>query len=114
MMSLKNCPFCGSECEITKKGNDYTKSRSAKVKCKKCRAERTVGAIRNDMDWCVDTSIALWNTRTPDLALLDSPEMLAMVERIISHRSASMWTAQELIREIKKATNQTGGDDAAS
>jgi hypothetical protein len=61
-----------------------------------------------DVEYDLDSYEAGFNAA---ITLLDSPEMVAMVERIISHRSAAMWTAQELIREIKKA--MTGGDDAA-
>ena len=57
------CPCCGGEPELKFKGNDFTKSRSVTIKCKKCRLQRTDGAIRNDAVWCAKTAIEQWNER---------------------------------------------------
>lgn len=60
---LKPCPCCGGEAELKFKGNDWTKTRSVTIKCKKCRLQRTDGAIKFDSKWCAETCIDLWNKR---------------------------------------------------
>lgn len=62
---LLDCPFCGSEPKMTFIGNNHTKSRKVKIKCKNafCRIETTTGSIRNDAEWTAKTSIEVWNRR---------------------------------------------------
>ena len=60
---LLPCPFCGGEPEFITIGNDYTKSRKAQIKCKKCIVKRTTGAIRNNLEWCGRKAIEAWNER---------------------------------------------------
>ena len=60
---LLPCPFCGGEPELKFVGNDYTKSRKATIKCKKCRAEITNAALKHDSKWCAMVSIEDWNKR---------------------------------------------------
>lgn len=60
---LLPCPFCGGEPELKFFGNDYTKSRKATIKCKKCRAEITNAALKHDSKWCAMVSIEDWNKR---------------------------------------------------
>ena len=57
------CPFCGHKPDILRKGNDFTKTRHVTVRCPKCRAERTDGAIRNSMEWLVGIAVQNWNQR---------------------------------------------------
>lgn len=60
---LLPCPFCGSQPEIKRIGNDFTPKRKITIKCKKCRIERTDSAIRNGMDWLENVAIKQWNER---------------------------------------------------
>lgn len=64
MIDLLPCPFCGGHAEIITVGNDFTKKRSAEVKCKSCFTKQVTGAIRNSIEWCIETAIAKWNKRT--------------------------------------------------
>ena len=58
------CPCCGGDPELKFVGNPYTKSRKVTIKCKKCRLQRTDGAIRNDAEWCANVAIQQWNKRS--------------------------------------------------
>ena len=62
---LKPCPFCGGEAELKLIGNNHTDRRYATINCKTfgCTVSMRVGAITNDVDWCVDKVTAKWNTR---------------------------------------------------
>jgi hypothetical protein len=96
--TIKNCPFCKGECEISTKGNDYTRTRSTTIKCKKCHVKRTIAAIRNDVDWCIDTSIAMWNAR-PDNALIDTlVEALAELVALKSLKEKTLGLPEEYLR----------------
>lgn len=63
IIELKGCPFCEGEAVLTTKGNDHTNKRSSTVTCKGCRANIVVGAIRNPLQWTVDSVSELWNRR---------------------------------------------------
>ena len=58
---LNPCPFCGGEPVANHIGNDYTRKRTIKIKCKKCRAERTDGTLRHDFDWLEGVAADNWN-----------------------------------------------------
>jgi len=60
---LKPCPFCGSKPIIIKVGNNFTRKKSVRIKCQSCRIERTTGAIRYNIEWCLEEAIKAWNTR---------------------------------------------------
>ena len=62
---IKNCPFCGGTAELIKRGNDFSKKRSAEITCHKCNVKLVVGAIRSTLEWCEETTIEKWNKRTP-------------------------------------------------
>lgn len=62
-MKLLPCPFCGSYPKIIERGNDRTYRRFITIKCPICRAERTDGAIKHDMEWVRETAIENWNKR---------------------------------------------------
>lgn len=57
------CPFCGETPKIIYTGNDHTKIRKIKIKCPKCRIERTDAAMQHDFEWLERISIANWNKR---------------------------------------------------
>jgi len=61
---LLPCPFCGSEPEILRKGNDHRPKRSITIRCKGCRVERTDAAIRHSMDWLERVATEQWNERS--------------------------------------------------
>ena len=60
---LLPCPFCGGVGELTFKGNSHTNSRSATIKCKKCRVQITNAALKHDSKWCAEATIEDWNNR---------------------------------------------------
>lgn|SRR5574343_1876697 len=62
-IELKSCPFCGGEPELQHIGNLHTKSRKIKIKCKKCRCQRTDAAIYHDFNWLEDVAAKEWNRR---------------------------------------------------
>lgn len=64
--TLRECPFCGSDVELTFIGNDYTKKRSVEVthKTKKgCPVKFKQSALRNGIEWLADAVAEAWNTR---------------------------------------------------
>lgn len=61
------CPFCGNDVELILRGNEFTKERSAEIKCSSCNVVMVVGAIRNDLDWCTAIAINKWNKRIKNL-----------------------------------------------
>lgn len=63
-VQLKPCPFCGHEAVIWVRGNEFTKKRSAHIKCTKCHVSMVVGAIRLSQEWCCEQVTNHWNTRT--------------------------------------------------
>ena len=62
-VDLKPCPFCGSDAEVIHIGNDYTKSQKIKIKCPKCRIERTDKVINHSIEWLLSKSVDSWNKR---------------------------------------------------
>lgn len=60
---INNCPFCGKEPELITRGNDFTKKRSAEVKCKNCNVIMSVGAIYNNLEWAKNIVVDKWNER---------------------------------------------------
>lgn len=59
-----SCPFCGSKPEVKYIGNNRTKKRAIRVKCPKCRIERTDAALRYGFDWLEEVAAKNWNQRT--------------------------------------------------
>jgi len=62
-MNLLPCPFCGTEPDVEFIGNAHTKSRKVKVRCPKCRIERTDAAIRYGFEWLRGIAEKNWNQR---------------------------------------------------
>lgn len=60
---LENCPFCGTKPEIHFKGNNHTKKREVKIKCKKCRVQLINAGLRLDSKELAKLSIDAWNSR---------------------------------------------------
>lgn len=61
---LLNCPFCGNSPEIMLRGNEFTNSRSAEIKCRGCGVKMIVGAIRKSLDWANEMVTKKWNLRS--------------------------------------------------
>ena len=61
---LKSCPFCGTEPKVRHIGNEHTKKRSVKIKCPKCRIERTDASLKHGFDWLDRVAIEQWNKRS--------------------------------------------------
>lgn len=66
MSELKKCPFCGSSVELILRGNAFSKSRSAEIKCSFCPCFMKVGAIHNNLQWCENKITEIWNRRFPN------------------------------------------------
>jgi formate dehydrogenase maturation protein FdhE len=62
-LELLNCPFCGGEPEVSHIGNDHTKTRKIKIKCKKCRCEKVDAAMRFNFEWLEKIVVESWNKR---------------------------------------------------
>lgn len=62
-IELSPCPFCGGEPVVKHIGNDYVKKRSIKVRCSKCRVERTDAALRHGFEWLENIAAENWNQR---------------------------------------------------
>lgn len=62
-IELLDCPFCGSDPAVEYIGNDFTKKRSIKIKCKKCRVQRTDAALKHDFNWLEGVAVENWNKR---------------------------------------------------
>jgi len=60
---MRRCPFCDDEPILIKRGNSFTKKRSAEIECTNCHAKLIVGAIRNNLEWCEEKVIEKWNKR---------------------------------------------------
>lgn len=60
---LLDCPFCGGRPELEMVGNNYSKIKKAKIKCRQCNVQNTIAARRNDQIWCGKTIIKMWNIR---------------------------------------------------
>jgi hypothetical protein len=61
---LKPCPFCGGVPELITRGNEYSKKRSAEIKCGSCYTKQVTAAIYNSLDWCKEMATQKWNKRT--------------------------------------------------
>ena len=82
---LKPC-LCGSSAiESIRIGNDHTKSRSIKIRCRNCRLERTVSSIRKNFEWLENESIKAWNFRPIEDALLARAEEAENKMRALEH-----------------------------
>lgn len=61
---LKPCPFCESKnIELVRIGNEHTKSRKVRIKCRKCRFARIDASLRHGHEWIENCAIAAWNSR---------------------------------------------------
>ena len=58
------CPFCGAIPEMQHIGNDYRRKKAIRVKCRKCRIERTDAALMHSFAWLEDVAVKNWNQRS--------------------------------------------------
>ena len=73
MREVKNCPFCKGEVEIRTQGNDYSKKRSATMRCKNgCNINMKVSALTHNLAWCEGKLTERWNTRPVEQELLEA------------------------------------------
>ena len=66
VISVRGCPYCGSDAKVTPVGNTHTKSRKINIKCsnRSCGNKGfTVGAIVHGVDFCLDHAVRKWNER---------------------------------------------------
>lgn len=63
---LLPCPFCGGIPELKFIGNEYTKSRTAEIKCNNCRATILNSTIHQDSVTVANWTINMWNNRLTD------------------------------------------------
>ena len=63
--TLKPCPWCGGEAEISQIGNEHTKSRGFEVKCKTwgCSTVKRALVVRHTMAEARLFAVERWNTR---------------------------------------------------
>jgi len=61
--ALLPCPHCGGEPELKFIGNEHTKSRTAVIKCKDCRATILNSTIHQNSETVANWTITAWNNR---------------------------------------------------
>ncbi len=136
--TLKPCPWCGGEAEISQIGNEHTKSRGFEVKCKTwgCSTVKRALVVRHTMAEARLFAVERWNTRpTPtveggeqaesgDGGELTDAYMLGKVEGVqIGRKQAQMEAADALASrdaEIERLRGELdslrwaimGGEDA--
>ena len=52
---MLECPFCGGDPELSFIGNNHTKSRKVRIKCKKCRVQMINVGLRFDHKKLLET-----------------------------------------------------------
>ena len=58
------CPCCGGEPELIFRGNDYSATKTATIKCKGCRLQRTDASMTIDAtEQCIESALEQWNKR---------------------------------------------------
>lgn len=60
---LLPCPFCGAKSIAFLIGNKFMDKIKITIKCPKCLIQRTVGAIRQPIEWLENLAIEKWNNR---------------------------------------------------
>jgi len=60
---LLPCPFCGTIPNVEYIGNNYTQVLKVKIKCPKCRVQRTDSSRHSDFEWLGKISVEHWNER---------------------------------------------------
>lgn len=101
-IKLMSCPFCGGEPDLQHIGNDYTKKRKIKIKCKKCRCERTDAALRHGFDWLENVAIKNWNQRPRTQiksVVIDSNNFNLIPLRLKCPKCESILTGGQLIKQ---------------
>lgn len=117
MSELKPCPFCGGKAKSFERGTYETIFHG--VTCQKndgCIAQLSTAMFANP-----EQAAKAWNTRTPDLTMLESPEMVELTARAICAGEYADWgkidsgdadvyrnQAKAALSEIRTAM---GGDD---
>lgn len=99
-IGLPECPLCGGDLDVIRRGNDHTKSREVTVKCSRCRLQRTDKAVRHGFDWLEKGQAEWWNKRSPE-----TTRKLAAFEKIITLWHGSPMTYESLgiaVAEIMK------------
>lgn len=104
---LKKCPFCGGKAEVICIGNNFTKKRSAQIKCTYCKSRGAeVGAIRNDIEWCIKTASLKWNERT--LSGVPLPEDYVPIKSVLFSHSVEQIEADFGLLNLLSITSKMG------
>ena len=62
-IEITPCPFCGTIPEIIHIGNNYTRKKAVKVRCRKCRVARTTATLTQSFAWLEKAAVRNWDQR---------------------------------------------------
>ena len=62
-IKFSNCPLCGDETIVEQIGNEYSKKKTIKVKCRKCFVNIVQSVLIPDFKWLQQKMAERWNKR---------------------------------------------------